>query len=212
MAEKHSSREIILEKIIYPTINALISSLIIGAVVSMLIDGKMERWKVISSLQIEREQQARVKTYDAYENASQEIANFYYRTGTTKQSMYDAIERFGDTVSAQAAYLPEKLEYTYHYLDYELIIGSRLLVKETGKPLSEAELARAGKSHAAAVDAEDALKAYMRSWHAGNLKKADQILDGYFQKYVKDGLEEADEYSDKILLPESSVKTQSAIE
>jgi hypothetical protein len=212
MADKRSLRDTVLDKIVFPTANAIISSLIIGAIVSFLIDGKMERWKVISSMQIEREQQARVKTYDAYENAFLLIANYYFRTGTTKDQLYDGINHFGNTISAQAAYIPEELELTYKYLDFELIIGSRLLVKEVAKPLTEQEMARAGEAKAATDAAEDMLKDYMRSWQAGNTKKADRLLHEYFVEYVKPGIKEADEYSTVVLSAESTIKKQSEIE
>jgi hypothetical protein len=212
MADNRALRENILDKIVFPTINALISSVIIGAVVSVLIDGKMERWKVISSMQIEREQQARVKTYDAYEATSQAVANFYYRTGMTKEEMYRTIENFGSTIVAQAAYVPPELEDTYTYLDFEYVIGSRLLVREVAKPLSEKELARAGKSHEVAVAAEGMLKDYMRAWQAGEAKKADHILHDYYVKYVEPNYDEANEYSVDLLTAENAVKSKSAIE
>jgi hypothetical protein len=212
MADKGSLRGAFLDKIVFPTVNAIISSLVIGAVVSVMIDGKMERWKVISSMQIEREQQARVKTYDAYENASQLIANYYFRTGTTKDQLYKGIEQFGSTIASQAAYIPEELELTYTYLSYELTIGSRLLARETSKPLTEDEIARAGRAKEVTNAAHDMLKAYMRSWQAGETKQADRLLHGYFVQYVKPGLDESDEYSTKVLSAESAVKKQSAVE
>jgi hypothetical protein len=55
------------------------------------------------------------------------------------------------------------------------------------------------------------LKAYMRSWQAGNNRKADSLLHAYFEKYVKPGIEEADEYSTKVLLEEGGNATPSVI-
>jgi len=211
MAEKRSLRETVLDKVVFPTVNALISSLVIGAVVSALIDGKMERWKVISSMQIEREQQARVKVYDAYEVMSQATANFYYRTGATQAQMDNSIEAFGETVAAQAAYMPEELEDTYTFLDYEYIIGSRLLVRELEKPLTEQEVARAGKSKAIAVEAEEMLKDYMRAWQAGETKKAERMLHDFYVKYVKLGYDEASETSTQLLREDRDVPGKSAI-
>jgi hypothetical protein len=212
MAEKSSLRHAFLEKIAFPTVNAVISSLIIGAVVSVLIDGKLERWKVISSMQIEREQQARVKTYDAYVNATQLTANFYHRTGTTQADLYEGIEHFGNAISAQAAYIPEELETTYIYLDNTLIVGSRLLVKEASQPLSEDELAHAGAAKEASDESQEALKTYMRLWQAGNTKQADKVLHDYFQDFVKPGFEEMDRYSTHVLNDEAALKKRSAVQ
>jgi len=204
-------RTSLIEKVVFPTLSAVLSSVIIGLVLSVLINSKMERWKMVSSLQINREQEAQVKTYDSYEAASQALANYYWRTGSSKAECYSKLEQFASDVSAQAAYMPEELEMTYRFLDYEMIIGARLVTKDIAGTISKAEIARAEKSKDASMAAEDMLRQYMRAWDSGEAAKAGRILHTYFEKYVKTGLDEADQYSTKVLNEESPVKSESSI-
>ena len=213
MADNSSSlRHSLVEKVVFPTVTAILSSVIIGAVLSLTIDSQVERWKTIGSLQINREQQAQIELYDAFENASLKLANYYWRTGNTKQQTYDAIDTFGDTFGRHSAFIPEELEDTYTFLDYELLIGARLVTKDRQGTISKEEIVRAEQSKERMQAAEHMLRTYIRAWHAGETRKANRALHDYFEKYVKSGLEEADEYSTKLLQAESPESDESAID
>lgn len=108
--------------------------------------------------------------------------------------------------------MPEELEYTYTYISYQFIIGARLLTKDFEGSLSEEERQRAEHAKEVTVEADEMLKDYMRSWQAGNLRKSESLLHSYFEKYVKNEIEEADEYSTELMNADSPIKRETTIE